>query len=84
MDFVVKNGADVLNGVSYDNIPGGSSLFVDLIASVTRDKIRRKIALRKNIRMGIRSSLMYYMGQSVSNKGHFVCVSSCNVPYHIS
>ena len=38
MDFVVENGADVLNGVSFDDIPGGSSLFVDLIAAVTRDK----------------------------------------------
>ena len=32
MDYILENGRDVLNGVSFDEIPGGSSLFVDLIA----------------------------------------------------
>jgi len=32
MDYILENGSDVLNGVSFDEIPGGSSLFVDLIA----------------------------------------------------
>ena len=40
MDFVVDNGSDVLKDVSFDNIPGGSSLFVDLIAALTRDKVK--------------------------------------------
>ena len=31
-----------------------------------------------------RSSLMYFMEHSILNKGHFICVSSCNAPYHIS
>lgn len=32
MDYILENGSEVLKGVSFDEIPGGSSLFVDLIA----------------------------------------------------
>ena len=32
MDYILENGSEVLKGITFDEIPGGSSLFVDLIA----------------------------------------------------
>jgi len=53
MDYILENGSDVLNGVSFDEIPGGSSLFVDLIAGYSQHIIiLLLLALDFRLRLG--------------------------------